>query len=49
MAVSAARQNRPISWLVVRFSAAGRRRAYYHDNREDALIMWRTAPERATA
>jgi ribosomal-protein-alanine N-acetyltransferase len=25
------------------FSAAGRRRGYYHDNREDALIMWRTA------
>jgi ribosomal-protein-alanine N-acetyltransferase len=23
------------------FKAAGRRRAYYHDNREDALIMWR--------
>jgi [ribosomal protein S18]-alanine N-acetyltransferase len=31
------------------FRGAGRRRAYYHDNREDALIMWRTAPERATA
>jgi ribosomal-protein-alanine N-acetyltransferase len=31
------------------FRAAGRRRAYYHDNSEDALIMWRTAPERATA
>jgi ribosomal-protein-alanine N-acetyltransferase len=31
------------------FRAAGRRRAYYHDNREDALIMWRTSPERATA
>ena len=31
------------------FRTAGRRRAYYHDNREDALIMWRTAPERATA
>ena len=28
------------------FKPAGRRRAYYHDNREDALIMWRTAPER---
>ena len=26
------------------FRAAGRRRAYYHDNREDAVIMWRTAP-----
>ena len=24
------------------FKAAGRRRAYYHDNREDAVIMWRT-------
>jgi ribosomal-protein-alanine N-acetyltransferase len=24
------------------FIAAGRRRGYYHDNREDALIMWRT-------
>jgi ribosomal-protein-alanine N-acetyltransferase len=31
------------------FRTAGRRRAYYHDNREDALIMWRTVPERATA
>ena len=31
------------------FRAAGRRRAYYHDNREDALIMWRTVEERATA
>jgi [ribosomal protein S18]-alanine N-acetyltransferase len=31
------------------FRAAGRRRAYYHDNREDALIMWRTVPERLTA
>ena len=31
------------------FKAAGRRRAYYHDNSEDALIMWRTTPERATA
>ena len=26
------------------FTPAGRRRGYYHDNREDALIMWRTAP-----
>ena len=25
------------------FRAAGRRRGYYHDNREDAVIMWRTA------
>jgi [ribosomal protein S18]-alanine N-acetyltransferase len=31
------------------FRTAGRRRAYYHDNREDALIMWRTVPQRATA
>ena len=29
------------------FRTAGRRRGYYHDNREDALIMWRTVPERA--
>ncbi|MGI8944938.1 MAG: GNAT family N-acetyltransferase [Thermoleophilaceae bacterium] len=27
------------------FAAAGRRRGYYHDNREDAVIMWRTAPD----
>ena len=25
------------------FRSAGHRRAYYHDNREDAVIMWRTA------
>jgi [ribosomal protein S18]-alanine N-acetyltransferase len=31
------------------FQTSGRRRAYYHDNREDALIMWRTVQERATA
>jgi [ribosomal protein S18]-alanine N-acetyltransferase len=31
------------------FRAAGRRRAYYHDNREDALIMWRTVEARTTA
>jgi [ribosomal protein S18]-alanine N-acetyltransferase len=32
------------------FKAAGRRRGYYHDNREDALIMWRSGPdERAAA
>jgi ribosomal-protein-alanine N-acetyltransferase len=33
------------------FRAAGRRRGYYHDNREDALIMWRivAADARATA
>lgn len=27
------------------FRSAGRRRGYYHDNREDALIMWRTVGE----
>jgi ribosomal-protein-alanine N-acetyltransferase len=27
------------------FRAQGVRRAYYTDNREDALIMWREAPE----
>jgi ribosomal-protein-alanine N-acetyltransferase len=26
------------------FRSAGVRRRYYHDNNEDALIMWRTAP-----
>ncbi|MFN2616146.1 MAG: ribosomal protein S18-alanine N-acetyltransferase [Thermoleophilaceae bacterium] len=31
------------------FRAAGRRRGYYHDNREDALIMWRTARDRAAS
>ena len=31
------------------FHAAGRRRGYYHDNREDAVIMWRTVPEDAQA
>jgi [ribosomal protein S18]-alanine N-acetyltransferase len=31
------------------FRPAGRRRAYYHDNREDALIMWRTVEQRTTA
>jgi [ribosomal protein S18]-alanine N-acetyltransferase len=25
------------------FHAAGKRRGYYHDNREDAVIMWRKA------
>jgi len=24
------------------FRSAGRRRGYYHDNKEDAVIMWRT-------
>lgn len=31
------------------FEARGMRRGYYTDNREDALIMWRTVPQRATA
>jgi ribosomal-protein-alanine N-acetyltransferase len=31
------------------FHAAGRRRGYYHDNREDAVIMWRTVPEDSRA
>jgi [ribosomal protein S18]-alanine N-acetyltransferase len=32
------------------FKAAGHRRGYYHDNREGALIVWRSAPdERAAA
>jgi len=31
------------------FRSAGRRRGYYHDNREDAVIMWRTAGEAAAA
>jgi [ribosomal protein S18]-alanine N-acetyltransferase len=31
------------------FRAAGRRRGYYHDNREDAVIMWRTVPEGSPA
>jgi [ribosomal protein S18]-alanine N-acetyltransferase len=31
------------------FRSAGRRRGYYHDNREDALIMWRTAVAEAGA
>jgi ribosomal-protein-alanine N-acetyltransferase len=33
------------------FHSAGLRRGYYHDNKEDALIMWRTvaADERAQA
>jgi [ribosomal protein S18]-alanine N-acetyltransferase len=29
------------------FRSAGVRRRYYHDNNEDALIMWRTQPARA--
>jgi ribosomal-protein-alanine N-acetyltransferase len=36
--------NRPAIAMYERFGfhAGGRRRGYYHDNREDALIMWRT-------
>ena len=43
--------NEPAIRLYERFGfrAAGRRRGYYHDNREDALIMWRTVEERTTA
>jgi [ribosomal protein S18]-alanine N-acetyltransferase len=35
--------NAPAIGLYERFGfyTAGKRRAYYHDNREDALIMWR--------
>jgi len=35
--------NEPAIGLYERFGfrAAGKRRGYYHDNREDALIMWR--------
>jgi ribosomal-protein-alanine N-acetyltransferase len=29
------------------FVSAGLRRGYYHDNSEDALIMWRTVGEPA--
>ena len=31
------------------FHAAGKRRGYYHDNREDAVIMWRKRPAAAQA
>ena len=31
------------------FRTAGRRRGYYHDNKEDALIMWRTVAGRPEA
>jgi [ribosomal protein S18]-alanine N-acetyltransferase len=31
------------------FETAGKRRGYYHDNREDALIMWRNAEAIARA
>ena len=41
--------NEPAIRLYERFGfrAAGRRRGYYHDNREDAVIMWRTAEQDA--
>ncbi|HEX2160370.1 MAG TPA: ribosomal protein S18-alanine N-acetyltransferase [Thermoleophilaceae bacterium] len=37
--------NEPAIGLYERFGfrGAGKRRGYYHDNREDALIMWRTS------
>ena len=40
--------NRPAMAMYERFGfeTAGRRRGYYHDNREDALIMWRTVGDR---
>ena len=44
--------NEPAIALYERFGfhSAGLRRAYYHDNKEDALIMWRTvAGEREEA
>ena len=31
------------------FRSAGLRRGYYHDNKEDALIMWRTASAAAVS
>jgi ribosomal-protein-alanine N-acetyltransferase len=31
------------------FKRAGLRKGYYHDNKEDALIMWRTAGAEVTA
>ena len=31
------------------FRSAGRRRRYYHDNGEDALIMWLEQTNRATS
>ena len=40
--------NQPAIGLYERFGfhSAGLRRGYYHDNREDALIMWRTIDAR---
>jgi len=31
------------------FKAAGKRPGYYHDNREDAVIMWRKSPAASSA
>jgi [ribosomal protein S18]-alanine N-acetyltransferase len=44
------KSNRSAISLYERFGfwAAGRRRGYYHDNREDAVIMWRTVPAEAS-
>jgi [ribosomal protein S18]-alanine N-acetyltransferase len=43
--------NEPAIGLYERFGfeAAGKRRGYYHDNREDALIMWRRIAKGAEA
>jgi ribosomal-protein-alanine N-acetyltransferase len=43
--------NEPAIGLYERFGfeATGKRRGYYHDNREDALIMWRRSPKAAEA
>jgi [ribosomal protein S18]-alanine N-acetyltransferase len=31
------------------FAVAGKRPGYYHDNREDAVVMWRQVPVRSAA
>jgi [ribosomal protein S18]-alanine N-acetyltransferase len=31
------------------FAAAGKRPGYYHDNREDAVVMWRRVPAQSAA
>jgi ribosomal-protein-alanine N-acetyltransferase len=43
--------NEPAIGLYERFGfwSAGKRRGYYHDNREDALIMWRKSATAAEA
>ena len=43
--------NEPAIGLYERFGfyTAGKRRGYYHDNREDALIMWRRGDAEGTA